>query len=541
MAEHSEAPKNPQNPTEKSDSEYQPLWDMEQPAPDYSALLLHGTPVPAPTGEIPEPVKEVLEIQKARSASVPADPAVPAAPDSAVPNPAVPNPGASALSVSAPAPSAQAANFFPSAEGCPVLNRPLYGRPGPTMRRMSPMGTDAAAASANQQTPSAFHTWLGENTVGAPRSIGYIPAAPVAGKVRGSELWRKAWPELIALFFIGVVFNPLTYIFLASITGVSGAGGYVLYVFVMLTTVTLGLPLLLWVGALTYTLVRIYRKHQDLKQAAMPLGSFWFYLVYDRLPKDAEEMQGILGAASSMVFRGAGPSAAERPGPWLCLEHGRRIMTGGAQAQSLQWRMDSFTVDAALPVATEPVYGIPDPNLQPMQLLSVLSSDAGPTQVASVRWWNKTGAAVAPWDAPGEETETARIIGYIPASTPEATVDWAKARRGYIPWLIFMVIMQVINPFLLLPLVNIVSMDAALRLLVLYLALAMQTTLLAPLIWLILMVYSLVKFLQKRQDAVARATTYGAFWYHPVYDRALQEADHPDAVGEPEGLSVSAE
>ena len=90
MAEHSEAPKNPQNPTEKSDSEYQPLWDMDQPAPEYSALLLHGTPVPAPTGDIPEPVKEVLEIQKARSASAPAVPSVPAAPDSAVPNPAAP-------------------------------------------------------------------------------------------------------------------------------------------------------------------------------------------------------------------------------------------------------------------------------------------------------------------------------------------------------------------------------------------------------------------------------------------------------------------
>ncbi len=294
MAEHSEAPKNPQNPTKKSDSEYQPLWDMEQPAPDYSALLLHGTPVPAPTGDIPRPVKEVLEIQKARSASAAADPAVSAAPDSAVPNPAAP-----ALAVSAPAPSVQAANFFPSAEGYPVLNRPLYGRPGPTMRRMSPMGTDTAA-SANQQAPSAFPAWLSEKVEGAPRPIGYIPAAPVAGKVSGSELRRKAWPELIALFFICVVFNPLTYIFLASITGVSGAGGYVLYIFVMLTTVTLGLPLLLWVGALTYTLVRIYRKHQDLKQTAMPLGSFWFYLVYDRLPRDAEEMQWILGAASSM-------------------------------------------------------------------------------------------------------------------------------------------------------------------------------------------------------------------------------------------------
>ena len=299
MAEHSEAPKNPQNPTEKNDSEYQPLWDMEQPAPDYSALLLHGTPVPAPTGEIPEPVREVLEIQKARSASVAADPVVPAVP---------------ALAVSAPAPSAQAANFFPSATGHPVLNRPLYGRPGPTMRRMSPMGTDTAA-SANQQAPSAFPAWLGEKVEGAPRPIGYIPAAPVAGKVSGSELRRKAWPELIALFFICVVFNPLTYIFLASITGVSGAGGYVLYIFLMLTTVTLGLPLLLWVGALTYTLIRVSLKYRALKWEAMPRGSFWFYLVYDRLPRDAEEMQWILGAASSMSSVVPAPQPLSAPSP----------------------------------------------------------------------------------------------------------------------------------------------------------------------------------------------------------------------------------
>ncbi len=219
-------------------------------------------------------------------------------------------------------------------------------------------------------------------------------------------------------------------------------------------------------------------------------------------------------------------------------ENTGHLTTDGTQAQSPQ---EPTSVDTSLPVATEPVYGIPDPNLQPMQLLHALLSDAGPVQLASVRWWNKSGAAVTPWDALGEETETARIIGYIPASTPEATVDWAKARRGYIPWLIFMVAMQIINPCLLLPLVNIVSMDAALQLLVLYLALAMQTTLLAPLIWLILMIYSLVKFPQKRQDAVARATTYGAFWYHPVYDRALQEDDRPDEAGEPEGTSASAE
>lgn len=291
MAEHSEAPKNPQNPTEKSDGKYQPLWDTDQPAPDYSALLLHGTPVAAPTGEIPEPVKEVLAIQKARSASPPADTVTPAL---TAPSPAVPDSAAPALSVSAPAPSAQAANFFPSATGHPVLNRPLYGRPGPTMRRMSPMGTDTAA-SANQQAPSAFPSWLGEKVEGAPRPIGYIPAAPVAGKVSRSDLRRKAWPELIALFFIGVVFNPLTYILLAG-----DAGGHLLYIFLMLTTVTFGLPLLLWVGALTYTLVRVSLKYRALKWEAMPLGSFWFYLVYDRLPRDTEEMQWILGAASSI-------------------------------------------------------------------------------------------------------------------------------------------------------------------------------------------------------------------------------------------------
>ena len=309
MVEHSEAPKNPQNPTEKSDSEYQPLWDMDQPAPEYSALLLHGTPVPAPTGDIPEPVKEVLEIQKARSASAPAVPSVPAAPDSAVPNPAAPNSAASTLAVSAPAPSVQAAYFFPSAMGHPVLNRPLYGRPGPTMRRMSPMGTDAGA-SAHRQVPTAFPAWMDEKVVGTPRPIGYISATPLAGKVRGSDLWKKAWPELIALFFVGVVFNPLTYISLASVAGGSEAGGYVFYVFMMITVVTFGLPLGLWVSALIYTLYRLDRKRQDLKQEAMPLGPFWFYLVYDRLPKNAEEMQGILGATSSMSSAAVAPTPA---------------------------------------------------------------------------------------------------------------------------------------------------------------------------------------------------------------------------------------
>lgn len=312
--EHSEAPKNPQNPTEKSDSEYQPLWDMDQPAPEYSALLLHGTPVPAPTGDIPEPVKEVLEIQKARSASAPAVPSVPAAPDSAVPNPAAPNSAASTLSVSAPAPSAQAANFFPSATGHPVLNRPLYGRPGPTMRRMSPMGTDAGA-SAHRQVPTAFPAWMDEKVVGTPRPIGYISATPLAGKVRGSDLWKKAWPELIALFFVGVVLNPLTYLLLATVTGDPQIGGYVFYYFLMLSLLTMGLPMFLWAGALIFALLRVSRKYRALKWKAMPLGSFWFYLVYDRLPRDAEEMQGILGAASSMSSVVPAPQPPSAPSP----------------------------------------------------------------------------------------------------------------------------------------------------------------------------------------------------------------------------------
>lgn len=311
MAEHSEAPKNPQNPTEKSDSGYQPLWDMEQPAPDYSALLLHGTPVPAPTGEIPEPVKEVLAIQKARSASAPADTVTPAL---TAPSPAVPAPAASTLAVSAPAPSAQAANFFPSATGHPVLNRPLYGRPGPTMRRMSPMGTDTGA-SAYQQVPSVFPTWQEGKVAGTPRPIGYISATPLAGKVRVSDLWWKAWPEFIVLFFVGVVFNPLTYLLLATVTEDPSFGGFIFYFFLMLSLLTMGLPMFLWGGALFFALVRVSRKYRALKWEAMPLGQFWFYLVYDRLPRDAEEMQWILGAASSMSSVVPAPQPLSAPSP----------------------------------------------------------------------------------------------------------------------------------------------------------------------------------------------------------------------------------
>ena len=311
MAEHSEAPKNPQNPTEKSDSRYQPLWDTDQPAPEYSALLLHGTPVAAPTGEIPEPVKEVLAIQKVRSASAPADTVTPAL---TAPSPAVPDSAASTLAVSAPAPSVQAAYFFPSAMGHPVLNRPLYGRPGPMMRRMSPMGTDTGA-SAYQQVPSVFPTWQEGKVAGTPRPIGYISATPLAGKVRVSDLWWKAWPEFIVLFFVGVVFNPLTYLLLATVTEDPSFGGFIFYFFLMLSLATFGLPLFLWAGALIFALLRVSRKYRALKWKAMPLGSFWFYLVYDRLPKNAEEMQGILGTASSMSSVAPAPQPPSAPSP----------------------------------------------------------------------------------------------------------------------------------------------------------------------------------------------------------------------------------
>ena len=182
------------------------------------------------------------------------------------------------------------------------------------MRRMSPMGTDAGA-SAHRQVPTAFPAWMDEKVVGTPRPIGYISATPLAGKVRGSDLWKKAWPELIALFFVGVVLNPLTYLLLATVTGDPQIGGYVFYYFLMLSLLTMGLPMFLWGGALFFALVRVSRKYRALKWEAMPLGSFWFYLVYDRLPKNTEEMQGILGAASSMssVAPAPQPLSAQSP------------------------------------------------------------------------------------------------------------------------------------------------------------------------------------------------------------------------------------
>ena len=195
-----------------------------------------------------------------------------------------------------------------------MLNRPLYGRPGPTMRRMSPMGTDTGA-SANQQVPSVFPTWQEGKVVGTPRPIGYISATPLAGKVRVSDLWWKAWPEFIVLFFVGVVFNPLTYLLLATVTEDPRFGGFVYYFFLIFSLATFGLPLFLWAGALIFALLRVSRKYRALKWKAMPLGSFWFYLVYDRLPRDSEEMQGILGAASSMSSVAPAPQPLSAPSP----------------------------------------------------------------------------------------------------------------------------------------------------------------------------------------------------------------------------------
>ena len=117
------------------------------------------------------------------------------------------------------------------------------------------------------------------------------------------------------LFFVGVVFNPLTYLLLATVTEDPSFGGFIFYFFLMLSLATFGLPLFLWAGALIFVLLRVSRKYRALKWKAMPLGSFWFYLVYDRLPKNAEEMQGILGTASSMSSVAPAPQPPSAPSP----------------------------------------------------------------------------------------------------------------------------------------------------------------------------------------------------------------------------------
>ena len=49
----------------------------------------------------------------------------------------------------------------------------------------------------------------------------------------------------------------------------------------------------------------------------MPLGSFWFYLVYDRLPKNAGgRCRGILGATSSMSSAAVAPTLRRRTHIW---------------------------------------------------------------------------------------------------------------------------------------------------------------------------------------------------------------------------------
>jgi hypothetical protein len=176
------------------------------------------------------------------------------------------------------------------------------------------MGMDTGA-SAYQQVPSVFPTWQEGKVAGTPRPIGYISATALAGKVSGSDLWWKAWPEFIVLFFVGVVFNPLTYLLLATVTEDPSFGGFIFYFFLMLSLATFGLPLFLWAGALIFALLRVSRKYRALKWKAMPLGSFWFYLVYDRLPRDAEEMQWILGAASSMSSVAPAPQPPSAPSP----------------------------------------------------------------------------------------------------------------------------------------------------------------------------------------------------------------------------------
>ena len=186
MAEHSEHRKTAEPDRGRAMVSISPCGIRISPPPITRLCYFTERPFPHQPGEIPEPVKEVMEIQKARSASRACRYGY-TRPDSAQSRCAR---FCSARSVGFCSRTLCAGcKLFPSATGRGAEPTAVRS-PGPYDAPHVPHGHGCwricTPAGADR-----FPAWMDEKVVGTPRPIGYISATPLAGRCADQTCGRR--------------------------------------------------------------------------------------------------------------------------------------------------------------------------------------------------------------------------------------------------------------------------------------------------------------------------------------------------------------
>lgn len=283
----------------KHEEAYQPLWDTDQPIPEYMTLLmgeqtqknedaeLHENP--NDSNELEETSKEAHESRKDDEANHPVA--------LASTEPA-PSPGAQTEVIGA----AHAYGEYVRLESLglspgailPVIPEPLFGTPDSKLIEMRLLDRSQDESAPMQACAAHLNPVKAEENpisrAAMIQPVGYVPVNRPPTRYSVKDLKNELIFTNIGLGLL-LILNPFVLAPLASI--VDPEYGFIIaFIFVVIGVGSLFVVPVLWIMGIVRTFKRRNQINGLIEEGQTPPTEFWYYLVYNRLPDDYTGING---------------------------------------------------------------------------------------------------------------------------------------------------------------------------------------------------------------------------------------------------------
>ena len=185
-----------------------------------------------------------------------------------------------------------------------------------------------------------------------------------------------------------------------------------------------------------------------------------------------------------------------------------------AYGEYVQLESLGLSPGAILPVIPDPLFGTPDSKLIEMRLLDRSQDESAPMQACA--------AHLNPVKAEENPTSRAAMIqpvGYVPINNPFAgsNIEEIESQRTF--WKTVLIVLLILNPFVLVPLVNMFDSSAGMSMLLFFITIGVGSLFVVPILWIVGIVQAVKRKNQLRELLQKIETAHAEFWYYLVYNR----------------------
>lgn len=289
--------------TEKKDEAYQPLWDTDQPIPEYMALLMGEQTQKNEDVEL----HEASDSEDSDGSNEPEDTSEDTPEDTheSRKDDEANHPVALASTEQAQQEQAQATHAYgeyvrlehlglqPGAI-LPVIPEPFFGIPDSELIEMRLLDRSLESSAPMQACAAHLNPVKAEENpisrAAELQPVGYVPINnPLAGSnIEEIEGQRTFWK---AVLIVLLILNPFVLVPLVSMFD-NNAGMSMLFFFIIIGLGSFFVVPILWIVGIVQAVKHKNRLRELIQKTKTVHAEFWYYLVYNRLPDDYTGING---------------------------------------------------------------------------------------------------------------------------------------------------------------------------------------------------------------------------------------------------------